>query len=500
VAHSPWDVSADIIDPPALGRPWYCDRTDCDGDPHAGFGYKHARAKQRPPVGQWLVWYIKAGRGWGKTRTGGEFVKSGAPHSLSIPGTRAALIAETFADGRDTMVEGESGLLAILPPSALPGGSKEMAWNRSLGELRLANGSLAKVYSSERPGQLRGPQHHVAWGDEPAKWKDANKLPDADNTTWSNLLFGLRLGRDPKVCLTTTPARTAILLRGKRSGGERKPGVQDMKTTVSTHGVTDENIKNLAPTFIANVVDPVRGTRLGRQEIGAEDLEDVEGALWSGAQLDATRAVPPTSLVPGYRAAGAEWDLRYIAVAVDPSGGSTEGHDEQGIAVVGRDHIGDGYMLDDRSCRESPDGWGRRAVQAWLDWEADVIVAEINYGGEMVSNTIEVAAATMAREGKATRSVPVKVISASRGKRQRFEPVAALFGDPKGQASWARARMHLAGSFPELEDECTTWTQYDGTSPNRLDAMAWGAHHVMLGATEVGIGGRYLDLRLQGRR
>jgi phage terminase large subunit-like protein len=486
MARSAWDVAADILDPPRLGRPWYCEVADCNGKPHEGFRYKHARAKQRPPTGSWLVWLYKAGRGTGKTRSGGEFVKSGAPHSLAVPGCRAALIAATFADGRDVMVEGESGLLSILPPSALIGGSVERSWNRSTGELDLANGSKAKIYTSERPGQLRGPQHHVAWGDEPAKWRDATELPDKEGSTWSNLLFGLRLGMDPRVMLTTTPATAAVLLRGKRQGGVRKPGVQDLSTTVVTVGSTHENIDNLAPAFIESVIKPLEGTRLGRQEIYAEDIEDVEGALWRGAQLDALRRMPPPWTVPGLHQPVHSYALAEIAVAVDPSGGSTAGHDEQGIVVVGKDYANEGYVLDDRSCLLSPDGWGRRAVQAWLDWEADIIVAEVNFGGEMVQHTVRVAAQAMAREGKRTRSVPVHVISASRGKRQRFEPVAALFGDPHESSSWPRASLHMAGSFPVLEDEMTTWTTDSGTSPNHLDAMAWGVHKLFLDAPSAG--------------
>ena len=384
-----------------------------------------ARPNQLPPEGDWFVWLILAGRGWGKTRTGAEYVKAGA---LRMPGSRFALVAQKFADVRDTMVEGESGLLSILPPSMLRGGTVESAWNRSLGELTLANGSTFKGYSSERAGQLRGPQHHGAWCDEAAKWNDAN-LGTADDTTWSNLLLGLRLGDDPRCVVTTTP-KPYKLIRDLVAGDG----------TVVTKGTTYENLDNLAPAFRANVLSLYEGTRLGRQELHAELLDDVPGALWTRADIEAHRVT-------------AHPDLVRVVVAIDPSVTSNEDSDEAGIVVAGRGVDGDAYVLADVSRRDSPLGWARAAVAAYHTHVADRIVAEVNNGGDMVEVTLRTVEPT----------VPYRTLHASRGKVARAEPIAALY---------EQGRVHHVGSFDALEDQMCSYVP-GGDSPDRMDALVW---------------------------
>lgn len=297
-----------------------------------------ARANQRPPQGDWFVWLILAGRGWGKTRTGAEYIKAAL---MANPGWHAALVAETIADARDTMMEGEeSGLLKLFDPADLRGGSVETAWNRSLGELYLANGSKAKTYSAEKPGLLRGPQHHVAWCDEAAKWKDAPRGTEED-TTWSNLMFGLRLGHDPRCVVTTTPRPFKLI---------RELVAAD--STAVTKGATYENLGNLAPAFASEVITKYEGTRLGRQELLAELLDDVPGAAWSRADIDKHRVRQAPI-------------LRRIVVGVDPSVTSKSTSAECGIVVAGIGTDGHGYVLADDSRRDTPKAWATQAVTAY---------------------------------------------------------------------------------------------------------------------------------------
>ena len=413
------------------------------------------RAKQTPPPGDWFAWLILAGRGFGKTRTGAEFVKDAL---LEHPGWRAALVAATFPDGRDTMVEGESGLLSTLKPEHLRGGSVQTAWNRSMGELYLANGSRAKVYTSEEPSRLRGPQHHVAWGDEPAHWKDA-KDGDQEGTTWSNLKLGLRLGSQPRVVLTTTPKPVKLLV-----GTKERPGLMKDPTVVVTRGSTYENLDNLAPTFAEQVLGAYEGTRIGRQELNAEILEDVEGALWTLALIEQTRLPRPPLIT---REGGLALDLVRVVVAVDPAVTSQEDSDETGIIVAGLGHDGRGYVLADRSTRASPNAWAKRAIAAYDEFDADRIVAEVNNGGDLVETVIRTI----------RDNVPYTAVHASRGKRTRAEPVSSLY---------EQGKVSHVGALPELEDQLTTWDPESGDSPDRLDALVWGLTHLMLGSGTTG--------------
>ncbi len=418
-----------------------------------------ARPDQLPPGGDWLLWLILGGRGSGKTRTGAEFVKDGTPQSMMRhPGARWALVPETYADGRDVMVEGESGLLSVLPPSALRGGNVSTAWNRSLGELYLANGAKAKIYSSERPGLLRGPQHHGAWGDEPAKWKDAHK-GDTDDTTWSNLMLGLRLGADPRVILTGTPKRVRLLV-----GTKEKPGLiaQAKKTATLTTVATYANLTNLAPTFRAKILERYEGTRLGRQELHAELLEDVEGALWTFALIEQHRV----SDFP---------DLARLVIAVDPAVTSGEDSDDTGIIAIGRDGRGPAYLLEDHTCHEPPTVAMGRAVSAYHDLQADAIVVEANNGGDYLPALIHTIDPT----------VKVVKVHASRGKLTRAEPIHGLH--EQGMVRFVR-------SFPELEDQLTSWVPGEQDSPDRLDAFVWGVT-ALFPELEAGVG---RSLRFRG--
>jgi phage terminase large subunit-like protein len=475
------EVKARLRDRLRFGRPWWCELADCDGEPHSAMPYKHARVAQRPPAGSWLVWWIRAGRGFGKTRSGAEWAKHEA---LRLPGSKGALVCPTYPDGRDVMVEGDSGLLSILAPSHLRGGSVEAAWNRSIGELYLANGSRAKVFSSERPGRLRGPQHHWAWGDEPAEWLDANidPLVSLRGTTWSNLLMGCRLGQHPRIVLTGTPKTNRLILGLLWRDGDRTKG--PAPNVVITTGSTYDNLANLAPTFQEEVLAAYEGTTLGQQELHGLVLEDNPGALWRRAQLDRDRI--RDNQLPA---------LSRVAVGVDPSGGAGE----QGIVVVGKaadtppangSRIrlrGHGYVLDDRSCHLSPDGWGRQAVLAWHDWQADLICVEVNFGGDMAVQTITAAAAQLLDEHQAlvqagelaeaeaiTTSPRVKLLRASRGKRARAEPVSAVY---------EQGRIHHVGTLAKLEDELCEWVPDESTwSPNRLDAAVWACIELGLAA------------------
>lgn len=384
-----------------------------------------ARSSQLTPDGGWYAWLILAGRGWGKTRTGAEDM---AYYALSNPGTRLAVLAPTAASARDVCAEGESGLLSIIPHELVS------TWNRSMGELNLVNGSRFKLYSADEPDRLRGPQHHRAWCDEIAAWR----YPDA----FDQLLLGLRLGDDPRVVITTTPRPTQLVRN-----------LLDREGVHITRGSTFENEANLAPAALAQLRARYEGTRMGRQELYAEVLLDTPGALWQRSQIDADRVRDHP-------------DLARVVIGVDPSGGSDPENDEQGIVGAGRGVDGRAYILADRSCRLTPDGWGRRAVQLYRDLNADRIVVELNFGGAMAIHVIQTAARDMGVQ------VALKEVHASRGKKTRAEPVSALDEQHK---------ISHVGSFPEMEDEMCNWTQDSGISPNRLDARVWAITELMLG-------------------
>ncbi len=372
-----------------------------------------ARDAQIAPEWEWRIWLVLAGRGFGKTRCGAEYVRA------EVDAGRAghiALVAPTAADARDTMVEGESGLLRIFPPDRRP------QYEPSKRRITFHNGAQATTFSADEPDRLRGPNHDLAWCDELAAWR----YPEA----WDMLIFGLRIGQRPRAVVTTTPRPVALV----------KNLVHRTDVHV-TRGSTFDNRANLAPSFLEEVVARYEGTRLGRQELHAEILDDVEDALWNRDMLDdhRVRDHPP---------------LERLVVAIDPAASSHEDSAETGIVAAGIDRDGHGYLLDDRSLRGSPHEWATEAVTLYHRTSADRIVAEANQGGDMVSHTLRTVDST----------VPLRLVHASRGKRTRAEPVAALY---------EQGRIHHVGAFNVLEDQLCSWVPGVGPSPDRLDALVW---------------------------
>lgn len=390
-----------------------------------------ARPEQIAPDGDWSTWLVLAGRGFGKTRTGAEWIKEEVESGRA---RRIALIAETAKDARDVIVEGESGLLSIYPEAERP------VYEPSKARVTFANGAVATLYNGTEPDQLRGPQFDAAWVDELAKYRYPRE-------TWDMLQFGLRLGSNPRQIVTTTPRPIPLI----------KELVADPMTVV-TRGSSYDNLANLAPSFIAKVRARYEGTRLGRQELNAEILDDLPGALWTRATIDDARVTEAP-------------DLTRIVVAIDPSGsgGEAEDGDEIGIVVAGKGVDGRGYVLADKSCRLSPDGWGRRAVAAYHEFSADRVIAERNFGGAMVGHVIRTI------DG----NVPYGEVTASRGKIVRAEPVAALY---------EQGRVSHVGSLPDLEDQMCLMAPegYAGEgSPDRADALVWALTDLMLGSEAV---------------
>ncbi len=389
-----------------------------------------ARSNQIQPSGDWRYWLILAGRGFGKTRSGAEWVRE----QVAMGKQRIALVGPTAADVRDVMVEGESGLLNICPSWELP------IFQPSKRRLVWPNGAQAFCYSAEEPERLRGPQHDAAWADELAAW---TKLQD----TWDQLQFGLRLGDNPRVAITTTPKPLPLV----------RQLVEDPDCKV-TRGSTYDNRGNLAPAFVEKIIRRYEGTRLGRQELHAELLSDVPGALW------------PYETILAARIAAAP-DLQRVVVAVDPSGSTgSDAGDAQGIVAAGIGVDGRGYVLGDWTCKLSPEGWSRRSVEAFDTFKADSIIAEKNYGGDMVRFTIKTVRGT----------VPVKLVNASRGKVIRAEPVSALY--EQGRISHVIADL-ADNPLAELEEEMrhATSSGYLGEgSPNRMDALVWALTELFL--------------------
>ena len=345
---------------------------------------------------------------------------------------RIGLVAATYADARDTLVEGQSGLLACLAPEMVE------TWNRSLGELVLINGTRYKLFGATEPNRLRGPQQHRCYADELAAWEY--------DETFDQILFGLRLGQSPKLIIATTPRPTPLV----------RSLVSDPRTYI-IRGSTFENEANLAKSALDNLREKYSGTRLGRQELEAEILDDVPGALWTRAMIDDARRPVPLP------------DMARVVVAIDPSGtaGDSDTGDSIGIVVAGKGVDGRAYVLADRTCKLSPDGWGRRAVEAYHEFKADRIVAERNFGGAMVESVIRTIGPR----------VSYKEVTASRNKVVRAEPVAALY--EQGKVS------HRPG-LDALEDQCVAMTG-DGFlgdgSPDRVDALVWALSELMLNET-----------------
>jgi predicted phage terminase large subunit-like protein len=401
------------------------------------------RPRQFAPEGDWSTWLILAGRGFGKTRTGAEWVRANMCGKTPLERGRwrhIALIAETAADARDVMVgdgktvsdpKAGSGLLQIHPKHFRP------TYEPSKRRLTWPNGAVASIYNGTEPDQLRGPQHDAAWCDELAKWQYAKEA-------WDQLQFGLRTGRNPQVCITTTPRPIGLL----------KDIIKDSGTVV-TGGSTFDNRSNLSAKFLSVIQRKYEGSRLGRQEIYADLLEDVEGALWKRAAIDKLRVklqdVPP---------------IERIVVAIDPNASSQEDSNECGIICAGLGVDGHGYVIDDASAVLAPAEWAARAIDLYHERRADRIIAETNNGGEMVEATLRMI----------DPRVPFRSVWASRGKVTRAEPISALY---------EQGRVHHVGSFSTLEDQMCAFTvdfnrNNVGCSPDRVDALVWALTELMI--------------------
>lgn len=390
-----------------------------------------AHAGQLPPEGDWLIWLIMAGRGFGKTRAGAEWVRAIAEND---PAARIALVGASLGEARSVMVEGESGLLAIAPRALRP------RFEPSRRLLSWPNGAQAMLYSAAEPDSLRGPQHSHGWCDEIAKWDNASGRAMA---AWDNLLLGLRLGTAPRLVATTTPRAVPLLKR-----------LLDDEEVQVTRGSTYANAANLPPRFLKAMRREFAASALGRQELDGVMLDEVEGALWSRALLERCRMAAP-----------AEAPAR-IVIGVDPPA-SARG-DACGIVVAGVTAGGLGLVLADCSvARPSPERWAAAVANAARQWQADRVIAEANQGGAMVESVLRAAGHP---------NLPVRLVHAGRGKAARAEPVAALY---------EAGKVHHAGLFAQLEDQlCGLMAgggyEGPGRSPDRADALVWALSELML--------------------
>lgn len=372
-----------------------------------------ARDKQRLPTNNFYCWLILAGRGFGKTRTGAETVRIWIQQGFNL----VNLIGPTVSDARDAMIKGESGILAICPNSERP------EYKISESKLLWPNGAESFVFTAEEPERLRNKQHQKLWCDELAGWQRQEEA-------WDMAMFGLRLGKNPQVTCTTTPKPTTLV----------KKLVSD-PTTFLTRGTSYENRANLSPKFFETIIKKYEGTRLGRQELLAEILEDVPGALWAMKIMDENRVgIAPEELIR-------------IVIGVDPEASSSELSAETGIIIGGITSSMHSYILGDYTIRGTPHEWGSACVRAYNNFKADVIVGETNNGGEMVGATILTV----------DPNVNYKEVRATRGKYTRAEPISALY---------ERGLVHHVGVLAELESQMTSWTPGD-KSPDRMDALVW---------------------------
>ena len=379
-----------------------------------------ARPEQICPEGDWNVWLILAGRGWGKTLTGAF---DAMLYALNNPEVRVAVIVPTFGDLKRVAFGGVSGIMNFLPQACLLKG-RGQGYSSTMQEIRLYNGSIIQGFAATEPDRLRGPQFHRAWCDEIASWQ----YPE----TFDQLMFGLRLGTNPKCVITTTPKPNDITRN-----------LVKRDNTVVTKGTTFDNVANLAPAAIQQLKEKYEGTRLGRQELYAEVLDDLEGALWSYSSIENQRITKEQ--MP---------NMQRIVVAIDPAVTSGDFSDETGIVVVGTGEDGKFYVLEDASLKASPDRWATTAIEYFYKYEADRIIAEVNNGGDLVEKVVRTV----------DRSVPYSAVRASRGKLVRAEPVAALYEQEK---------VHHVGEFKILEDQLISYTVSSRKSPDRLDALVW---------------------------
>jgi len=383
-----------------------------------------ARPEQLPPK-QWgkdgcFIWNVRAGRGFGKTRMSAEiFIRAVRDWGYKYPNLAGA----TAEDVRDIMIEGESGILACAPEDFKP------KFIPSLKKLIWPNGVESHIYYGSEPNKARGPQSDFLWCDELAKWQRPEE-------TFDNLLMGLRLGSNPLCIVTSTPRPTRFLMEL-----ERRTDRQGRPCTITTRGRTQDNFRNLSPVFISTIISKYEGTRLGRQELEGEFLDDNPEALWKRADIDNNRVFK----IP---------DLSYVVVGVDPAATSKDGSDDTGIIAAGKDDNGHYYVLGDYTIHDTPQKWGNAVITAFHKHKANTIIGETNNGGEMVEHTLKTI----------DPKIPFKAVHASRGKATRAEPISALY---------EQGKVHHFGTFTELEDQLCEWVPGVEKSPDRLDALVW---------------------------
>jgi phage terminase large subunit-like protein len=403
--------------------------------------WQQTLAKRRPeqiePKGDWNIWLIKSGRGWGKTWTGAITIIDWARQNAG----EYAVVAYKYADARDVCAEGPSGILRLMPKEWL------ISYNRSLGEIfiRCADGvSVSKIHliAADNPDTARGLNLSGAWCDEPVKWRYIESWTEG-------LIPAVRIGDHPRVIVTTTPKNTPLIkmLVKRVNDGDG--------SFIMTSGSTFENAANLSETALIELRARYEGTRVGRQELYGELLEDIEGALWAQSQLDRDRLdKEPTRLAR-------------VVVAVDPAATANEGSDETGIVVAGKDPQGRGYVLADYTTKASPLEWAKRVVDAYDAHDADAVVVEVNNGGDMIP--------TLLRQVRP--SLPIRSVRATRGKQLRAEPIAAMY---------EQGRISHVGTYEKLEEQMTSWTPDDPKSPDRLDALVWAMTDLMTGSSITG--------------
>ena len=379
-----------------------------------------ARSHQLPPEGNWLTWLILTGRGWGKTRTGSEWVidhaRKGAKH--------IALIGQTVADVRDTMIKvGPASILKISHPKFMP------EYTPSNRILEWPNGVIATTYSGDKPDQVRGPSHDFVWMDELAKFQ----YPD---DVWANLMFGLREDEDMRILVTTTPRPIKLI----------KDLVKD-KNTITVRGSTCENKDNLPKKYFEQVIAPYVGTRLGQQEIEGKILDDNPNALWTRKMIEDSRVNKHPNLIR-------------VVIGVDPEASDTETSAETGIIAAGLADNGHGYILGDDTVKGKPDRWGNAVITSYYKYRGDRIIGEVNNGGDMIEYVIKTI----------DENVSYKSVRATKGKYIRAEPVSALY---------EQGKIHHVGNFIELEDQLCEWEPGE-KSPDRMDAEVWAITELML--------------------
>ena len=397
-----------------------------------------ARPEQLPPK-QWgkdgcFIWNVRAGRGWGKTRVSAEiFIRAVKDWGYKYPNLAGATAEDV----------GESGILACAPevfrPDFIPS-LKKLVW---------PNGVETHIYYGSEPNKARGPQSDFLWCDELAKWQRPEE-------TFDNLLMGLRLGPNPLGIVTSTPRPTKFLM-----DLERRTDRQGRPSTITTRGRTQDNFRNLSPVFISTIISKYEGTRLGRQELEGDFLDDNPDALWKRSDIDNNRVFK----IP---------ELTYVVIGVDPAATSKTGSDDTGIIAAGKDDNGHYYVLGDYTIHDTPKQWGAAAITAFHKHEANVIIGENNNGGEMVEHTLKTI----------DPKVPFSAVHASRGKATRAEPVSALY---------EQGKVHHFGTFPDLEDQLCEWVPGAEKSPDRLDALVW-AISKLTGKTDTVNASDYLGL------